>query len=131
MTVVPIVIVLMKKLHNNIQKFTYRQVNFLCLIFKKPLDFSTEICYNIFVSERNEKQKSEVIKMRKRRRTKNEMIDELEKNGYGIIDSGYESYDYYEEQWKALGYYVKSFYEKTDTKGLKMWVMYGKKKDQT
>lgn len=70
------------------------------------------------------------MKMRKRR-TKNEMINELEKNGYSVIDSGYERYDYYEEHWKALGYYVKSFYEKTDTKGLKMWVMYGKKKDQT
>jgi hypothetical protein len=66
------------------------------------------------------------MKMRKRR-TKNEMISELEKNGYSIIDSGYERYDYYEEQWKAQGYDVKSFYEKTDTPGLKMWVMYGKK----
>lgn len=63
----------------------------------------------------------------RKRRTRNEIIKELEKNGYDIIDSGYERYDYYEKQWKAKGYDVKSFYEKTDTPGIKMWVMYGKK----
>lgn len=62
------------------------------------------------------------------RRTRNEIMDELEDHGYTIIDSGYEDYLPYEKDWKKRGYDVKSFYVKSDTPGLKMWVMYGKKR---
>jgi hypothetical protein len=35
------------------QKSTHFRVDFLCLNFKKLLDFSVEICYTIYVSEEN------------------------------------------------------------------------------
>ena len=65
---------------------------------------------------------------RKTRKNRNQVQDELESQGYDIIDSGYEDYHPYEKKWINKGYDVKSWYVKSDTPGLKMWVMYGKKK---
>ena len=65
----------------------------------------------------------------RKRMSRYDQMSELESQGYDIIDSGYEDYHPYEEKWRRAGYDVKSFYQKSDTRGLKMWVMYGKKKE--
>lgn len=70
-----------------------------------------------------------VCELARPRRNRNAIIDELEKQGWEVIDSGYEDYRYYEEKWRKKGYDVKSFYFKSDTPGLKMWMMWGKKRD--
>ena len=60
------------------------------------------------------------------RKTRNQVMDELEADGYDIVDTGYGDYNSELTKWKNKGYDVKGFYVKTDTPGLRMWVLYGK-----
>lgn len=66
------------------------------------------------------------LRIQETRKTRNQVMDELESNGYDIVDTGYGDYKYELPKWKNKGYDVKGFYVRTDTPGLKMWVLYGK-----
>lgn len=64
------------------------------------------------------------------RRSKWDIISELKRNGYTLLDAGYGDWHYYTKGYEN-DFIVKGFFNKTDAPGLKMYSLYGKPKDST
>ena len=102
--------------------------HFVDLAKKKGLSKITKALNNLQVWNKNKDKKLSkwagdmIDKLTKKygknesvRKTKLQQMDELESQGYDVIDSGYEDYKDIEAKWKKKGYDVKSFFVRSDT----------------
>jgi hypothetical protein len=72
----------------------------------------------------------EEIKPRRTRRSKLDIIDELERNGYELLDTGYGDWHYYAKPYEK-NWDIKGFADRSDTPGLKAYMIYGRLKGST